>query len=141
LLGGSSGNTIRSSRLLAGLDSVLLRSLRGGAGIQTGVIGLTDRSGASAQVDLSNAQSLSDVLTAINNAGTGIRASISESGLGLVITDTSSGSGTLTIGDRTGQAAAQLGIAYSGNAASVRGANLQRQYVSEATRLDQLDNG
>src|SRR5205814_869387 len=106
-----------------------------------GVVNLTDRSGASASVDLSNAQSLSDVITAINGAGTGIRASISDSGLGLVVTDSSGGSGPLVISDRFGQAAAQLGITYNGNGSSVRGANLQRQYVSEATQLDQLDNG
>ncbi len=65
----ASGNTLTGNTLVAGIDSVLLRNLRGGQGItQLGQISLTDRTGDSATVDLSGAQSLSDVVSAINSA-------------------------------------------------------------------------
>ena len=44
-----------------------LRQLNDGAGVQRGEIHITDRSGASAVIDLRFAQSTDDVLTAINN--------------------------------------------------------------------------
>jgi len=46
---------------------VALELLGGGAGFQRGKIRITDRSGASAEIDLSSARSLDDVLTAIND--------------------------------------------------------------------------
>ena len=141
LLGDAGGSVLRSGRLLGGLDTVLLRSLRGGQGIETGLLQLRDRAGATAQVDMTNAATLADVVDAINSAGTGIRVAVSDSGLGLVATDVSGGSGSLLIKDESGQAAAQLGINYSGTASVVRGPNLQRQYVSESTRLDAFDAG
>jgi len=140
LQSGPSG-TITSSRLLAGLDTVFLRTLNGGAGVATGVVRLTDRTGATTDVDLSNALTLADVVSAINDAGTAITAGISPTGLGIVLTDASNGSGPLVIEDVTGSTAAGLKIAYNGNAASVSSGNLQRQYISENTLLDQIDNG
>ena len=50
--------------------------LNGGNGISRGLIKLTDRSGATATVDLRFATSIDDVLSAINNAGVGIQASV-----------------------------------------------------------------
>ena len=82
LLDGAGGNAVVSGRLLAGLDSVLLRSLNGGRGVATpGSIQLTDRSGGTATVDLSSAETLADVVAAINAAGTTISASVASSGL------------------------------------------------------------
>ncbi|HKD36284.1 MAG TPA: flagellar cap protein FliD N-terminal domain-containing protein, partial [Pirellulales bacterium] len=73
----ASGGAITGSQLLGGLATSLLKDLRGGAGISgLGTLTLTDRSGAAASVDLSHAQSISDVLSAINSAGLGIQATI-----------------------------------------------------------------
>src|SRR5262249_38493969 len=92
----ASGNVLTGKALTGGLDSVLLRNLRGGQGITTpGQISLTDRTGATAVVDLSQAESLDDVLTAINQAATAgnvklkLQASLDANGTGIVVTDTS----------------------------------------------------
>ena len=73
----ASGGTITSAPLLGGLKSSLLRDLNGGQGLGTlGTIQLTDRSGNSATVDLSQAQTVDDVIHDINAAGIGIQASV-----------------------------------------------------------------
>ncbi|MBI5764617.1 MAG: flagellar filament capping protein FliD [Planctomycetes bacterium] len=141
LLTPASGNLITSRRLVSGLNTVFLRSLRGGAGVQAGTIQITDRAGATASVDVSTAQSLSDVIAAINNAGVGVNARVSDNGLGLTITDTTGGVGNLSISDVSGTAAADLQIAINSAANSVDSGNLQRQYVSTNTRLKDLRSG
>jgi flagellar hook-associated protein 2 len=141
LLGAGGANTIESRRLLAGLSTVLLRSLNGGQGIRLGEIRLTDRTGATATVDLSSARDLDEVLSAINGAGPAIRASISASGLGIELRDTSGGSGNLVIADVSGHAAEDLHIVHDGAASAVSSGNLQRQYVSAATWLDEFAGG
>jgi len=141
LLGGSVGGVLDSRRLLAGLNTVLLRSLNGGSGIGAGTIQLTDRSGATAAVDLSGAATLSEVIAAINGAGTAITATITGSGLGIELIDSSGGTGNLVIADLTGTAAADLGIAVSIASQNVVNRNLQRQYISTATLLDDLKVG
>ena len=65
-----------------------LNVLNGGAGVQPGSIRITDRSGKSANVDLSNAYTVDDAVAAINNtSGISVQASIQ--GDHLVLTDTS----------------------------------------------------
>ena len=51
-------------------QSVSLDSLNGGNGFVPGKIKITDRSGATATIDLSTAQTIGDVLNDINNNGT-----------------------------------------------------------------------
>lgn len=137
----ATGNTLTTRRLVGGLDSVLLRTLNGGAGVEPGVISLRDRAGNLAQVDVSGAQSLNDVLEAINAAGIGMTASASANGLGIQITDSSGGTGNLQISDVSGHTARDLGIEVDSAANTHRSANLQRQYVSEATRLSAFREG
>lgn len=141
LLGASSGGTLTSGRLLAGLDSVLLSTLRGGRGVGTGTFTISDGLGATAQIDVTAGQTLAELIDAFNGAGTGIRAALDESGLGITLSDTSAGGGPIKIVDDAGTVAADLGIAFAGSGTTVRSGNLQRRYVSEATRLDQLDSG
>ena len=141
LTAASSGGEIQSRRLLAGLDSVFLRSLNGGRGVGLGEIEIVDRTGASASIDLTGAHSLQDVIDAINSAGVGVSASISDSGLGLVLTDTSGGAGNLVIRDLSGTAAADLRIDVDATVANKASGNLQKQYISAATRLADLNNG
>ena len=137
----ASGNTLTTRRLVGGLDSVLLRALNGGAGVERGVISLRDRAGNLAQVDVSGAQSLHDVLDAINAAGLGITASVASNGLGIQVQDSSGGSGNLQISDISGHTARDLGIEIDSASNTHRGVNLQRQYVSEATRLSAFREG
>lgn len=139
--GPAVGSTLSTRRLIGGLDSVLLRTLNGGAGVERGVLSLRDRAGNTAQVDVTGAQSLSDVLDAINAAGLGITASVSSNGLGIQLQDTSGGTGNLQISDVTGHTARDLGIDVDSASSIVRGNNLQRQYVSGATRLTAFREG
>ena len=57
-------------------QTVRLSSLNGGQGVQRGTIRITDRSGASADIDLTKAVDLDDVLDAINTAGNIIATAI-----------------------------------------------------------------
>jgi flagellar hook-associated protein 2 len=141
LLTAPSGGQINSRRLLAGLSTVLTRSLNGGKGVTLGQIQLTDRAGTSSTVDLSGAQTLADIIAAINAAPTEITASVSSSGLGIELVDSSGGSGSLRIADLSGTTAHDLNIEFDGAAGKVSSGNLQRQYVSGATRLSEFRDG
>jgi flagellar hook-associated protein 2 len=124
---GIAGST--SENTLTGLDLYA----------NVGDIRLTDRSGLTAMVDLSNAQTLAQVIAAINAAPTAISASVSDSGLGIELVDSSGGTGDLVIEDLPGSTtAADLNIAFSGPQEVVASGNLQRQYVSSATLLAAL---
>ena len=56
ILQTGSGGVINGSRLIAGLNSTLISSLKGGAGVALGQMSITDRAGASTAVDLSGAK-------------------------------------------------------------------------------------
>jgi flagellar hook-associated protein 2 len=129
-----------SRKLIGGLQTVLLDSLRGGAGVVTGQVRFTNRAGGSVVIDFAGAATLQDVIDRIHADPTlGLTASINGAGNGLSVRDESEGTGTLTIADVTGRLAADLGIAtstLSGESADfVDGGNLQLRYVSRATRL------
>ncbi|WP_168563739.1 flagellar filament capping protein FliD [Crateriforma spongiae] len=55
-------------------QSASLADLNGGRGVEAGTIRITDRSGASAEIDLSDARTVDDVITAINDADVDVRA-------------------------------------------------------------------
>lgn len=141
----ASDGTITSGRLQSGLGSVSLASLNGGRGLGSlGVLSITDRSGAHADVDLSSAKTLEDVLGAINGSGLAVEADVNASGGGLLLRDTSNlGTGKLTVanGDGTTYTADKLGLAVDAETDRVDGGDLHLQTVSEATRLDALNNG
>ncbi|MDA1013570.1 MAG: flagellar filament capping protein FliD [Planctomycetota bacterium] len=140
----ATGTTLSGKRLIAGLDSVLLRNVRGGQGIdQLGQVSLTDRTGRSATIDLSAADSLDQVIHAINTATDGggtrltLTARIDDRGTGIRIDDTSgSTANNLTIADVGGSTlATQLGIAGDVAATSVKSGSLNRRHVSQSTAL------
>ncbi len=141
----AAGSTIQGTPLLAGLDSVLISSLKGGAGIPLGTINITDRAGHSGPINLSGATSLNDIISAINNNTSGIKvtASINAAGTGLQIVDNSGGTGNLVIGDTSSTTAAALGIAgtFTPTTQTVNGGNLQRKYVSLNTLLSTYNGG
>jgi flagellar hook-associated protein 2 len=137
------GATITGRDVIASINSVLLSSLRGGAGLSLGTVDFTDRSGATATVDFAGAKTVADVLDLINASGIGISASLKESGNGIQITDTSAGTGNLIIADNSSTSAAELGIAgtFSTATATVKGANLQRQWIGVNTLLSTFNGG
>jgi flagellar hook-associated protein 2 len=120
--------------------STRLDTFNGGGGIQRGSIKITDRSGAAATVDLSNAFTIDDVLTAINDA-TGIAVTASTSGGSLVLTDTSGSTSSDLIVEEVGttSTAADLGILQSVTADSLTGSDVY--YLTEDFTLDQLNDG
>lgn len=137
------GATLTGNDVIAGLNTVLLRNLKGGSGLTLGTINIKDRSGADADINLSGAKTVNDVLKTINDAGLGIKASLNPAGNGIQIADTTGGTGSLVIGDVSGTGATDLGIAGTFTTATpaARGANLQLKWVSEATSLSKLNGG
>ncbi|MFH1550365.1 MAG: flagellar filament capping protein FliD [Planctomycetota bacterium] len=119
-----------------------LEVLNGGNGINRGRIRITDRSGASANIDLSTSVTAQDIIDAINaNETIGVTASISSSGSGFTLTDT------------TGQTSSNLIVAEVNNAGvaqslglfdSVASDTLTGQdvlYISDNTPLGMLNDG
>jgi len=141
ILGDSTTDTLTGSRVVAGLNTVLLNSLAGGAGVPDGSIDITDMSGASATVDLSGAETLADVIDSINAAAVAVTASLNSAGTGLVLTDTSGGAGTLSVAEVDSTVAEALGILGSSDTGTLRGENVQLQYISERTLLADLNGG
>ncbi len=132
-----------SRDLMAGLNTVLLSSLNGGAGLETGVISIKTRDGnGPVEVDLTGAQTVQDLVSIINNTVDGVSASVNSVGTGIEINDTTGGSdGSLVISDVSGTLAADLGIKGVADGKSVSGSNLQLQYVSQLTQLEDLNGG
>ena len=81
---------IAGSRVVAELNSKLLKFVNGGAGASAGAggtISITNRGGVATNINLAGVQSVSDILTTINAAGAGVTASLNNAGNGLLITD------------------------------------------------------
>lgn len=142
----ASNGQIVGSQVAAGLNSVLLRNLNGGKGIDTlGQVSLTDRTGQTALIDFTGVQSLGEVLHRIDTAKTStgnrlsLRARVNGAGTGLEISDTSAGTGNLVVADvGTSTLAGQLGIEFNAASSSLDSGSLQLRYVNEATSLDGL---
>lgn len=127
--------------------SIELDALNGGDGVRRGTITITDRTGASADIDLTTAVTIQDLLDTINAEPTiRIKASVTSidvngaTGDRIVIEDTSGGAGSLTIVDKFGGTlAADLGIAASVAADRIDGADVVR--LSLGTPLSFLNDG
>jgi flagellar hook-associated protein 2 len=141
------GTSTAAAKLGLAIDSAA-----GGASDVTGVdtqalnhtgISITNRLNTTTTVDLSAARSVDDVIAIINASAAGVTASLNSAGNGLKLTDTTNGTASnLIIADSSGTAATDLGIATVplGVAAStVEGKNLDFRWVSETTRLDELN--
>jgi len=86
-----------------------LTALRGGAGVDLTSGLVLQNGGQTVFVDLSGAQTLQDVLNAINATDIGVTARINEAGTGIDVISTLSG-GSLKIGENGGTTATDLGI-------------------------------
>lgn len=144
----SSTGTINGNRLLAGLNTTLVRGLNGGSGVGgDGKVFITTRNGNNYDFDFDTTNgSLADLAAAVAAATNGeVRLSLSERGNGLELTDLTGGSGNFFVTGSTGaDTAASLGLSTgaAGVASStVTAGNLQRQYVSRATMLASLNSG
>lgn len=117
-----------------------LDTLNGGNGVRRGIIRITDRSGASADVDLNAAVSVDDVLAAINNTE-GISVVATAHGDKIEIADTTgSTSSNLIVAEKNGGHAAQdLGINKSVATNTLSGNAVYQ--VTGAFALSRLDDG
>ncbi|MFQ5806833.1 MAG: flagellar filament capping protein FliD [Phycisphaerae bacterium] len=136
---------VRGRRIIGGLDSALLSSLNGGRGFEPGRIRI--QVGASYVIlDLSDIETLRGVIERINEAAQaedlGIEAGYDHTGTRLVVSSID-GLAEITISDVAGYGsfAADIGLAQDEPSTRVRSDNLQLQYVSESTRLDDLNSG
>ncbi|MHC4696513.1 MAG: flagellar filament capping protein FliD [Planctomycetota bacterium] len=134
-----------SRSLLAGLNTVLLRSLNGGRGVELGRISIN---GTEIDFDtLPKPQTLQDVVDMINAAmnedpNNPLVASINWAGTGIRLYDESGSVGQIIVNDvNGGSMAADLGIAGTFDGDEANGANLQRQYISRQTLLSDLNLG
>ena len=127
---------VRTGGFVDGSSSV--DDLRGGSGIARGKIRITDRTGASREVDLRFAANTDDVLKAINNTS-GIRVSAKTSGDRIVLTDltgqTTSNLIVEEIGD--GRTAADLGL-NGVNIAAATATGDDINFIGNSTRLSTL---
>jgi flagellar hook-associated protein 2 len=118
--------------------STLLDAFHGGEGIRRGTIRITDREGNTADVDLSNAHTVDDVLNGINSA-TGIEVTASTDDGSIVLRDTS-GSSAFNLSLRISTAATRQRI--SGAGSVVLGTNrCCGVQVTGDFLLDQIDDG
>ncbi|XAL99222.1 flagellar filament capping protein FliD [Phycisphaeraceae bacterium D3-23] len=142
-----SGTTLTFDRGEARLDSqTRLANLNGGAGINRGFIRITDRSGATALVDLTSVVTVDDVIDKINQT-TGANVFAEVDGDRLRVTDASgSTAGDLLITDVGVTATAtSLGLAGNGSTDGVGGddslTGLKINTVGEDTLLASLNDG
>ena len=138
----ASGDTITGGRLIAGLSDTLVSSLNGGRGIDQGSISITDRDNNEYSIDLSAAETLSEIVDAINSAAPTLTASINSARSGIAISDNSGGSENLRITNSGGSTTAtDLGIEFDAAENDLDSGSLSRQTFSEATLLSSLNGG
>jgi flagellar hook-associated protein 2 len=117
-----------------------LSELNGGAGVGRGQFRITDRSGASAVINTSNAVTLDDVVNDINSAtNISVRASIKDNHLVLSDTSGQTASNLIVQDLGNGTSAANLGITANTASSTVTGSNIN--YLSSSTPLAQLNDG
>ncbi len=129
---------------MSGLRDTLISSLKGGAGLGTlGHISITNRNNVTSDVNLSGAETLGDIVTAINSHATGVTASINTARNGIQLTDTTGGTASnFIVADGDGNdTATALGITTNGANTTVNGGGLQRRQISAGTLLSALNGG
>lgn len=144
---GTYTGTANGTRILAGLNTKLVSSLNGRSGLDgtDGDLYFETQDGSDFTINVGGLNDVNDIINTINNdAGNGGRvfASINPEGTGIQIADSSTGVDTFTIyGTNGSDTATALGIAGSFDDGTAAGSNLQLAYISNATLLDDLNNG
>lgn len=99
------------SRNIPNLPGLNVFDLNDGNGIDLGKIKITDRKGNSAEIDLSGARTVQDILDEINlTSEIQVRAEINSAGTGLALIDQSGGTQQFLVEDVDGTTAEDLGI-------------------------------
>ncbi len=116
-----------------------LENLNGGAGIDRGVLLITDRAGNNAEIDLTDVTTLNEVLQRINSNGiAAVTATVD--GDHLVITDFSGQNGTLSVTSALGDTtAADLGIEGAAVGDTLTGGDINS--LGGTTTLASLNDG
>ena len=144
LTGSTSGSSISGDRLLSGLDSPLLSSLKGGAGLgDLGVLAVTNRSGATTNINLSSAETVGDAIRLINSSGAGVTAVLNTSRTGILLRDTTGQSASNLVvadGDAT-NTATKLGLVNNSATNQVNSGAFNLQWVHRNTALSSLNQG
>lgn len=139
----TTGTTLASKTLLAGLNGTLATALSGGRGITDGAISITARSGTVYNFNLNTTGSVTDLLQSISTGTSGaVTARLDSRGTSIILSDTTGQTGQ-NLGV-TGAAATELGIATGPtgvDASSVTGRRLERGYVALSTQLSTLNAG
>jgi flagellar hook-associated protein 2 len=138
------GDTITGRRLVSGLRDTLISSLRGGQGLgNLGEIDITNRDAVVSNVDLSAAETLGEIVAAINDQATGVTAAINSARNGIALTDTTGGTASnLIVADGDGNnSATALDLVANIAASAVNSGTLSRQQVGRATLLSSLNQG
>jgi len=116
-----------------------LEDLNGGAGVARGEILITDKSGDSATIDLTDVTALSEVIERINSESA-ISVTAAADGDHLVITDTSGGGGSLTVANvGSDTTATELGIEGTTAGTAITGSSLFT--IAGTTSLSTLNDG
>ena len=106
-------------------EATLLSSLNGGEGIKPNDIRITDSNGKQTSIDLNatdnEAQSIGDVIDAINASNVGVEARINDTGDGILLTDTALGEETLVVEDISGTLAKDLNLTRSSETIDIDG--------------------
>lgn len=142
--GGNSTATDLGIEVDAAVDTMNGGPARRG-GISLGDIRIGDRDGGpQALIALAGARTLQEVVDRINTGVAGVadvEVELNQAGNGLVVRDLSGGAGNLLVEDVSGSAAADLGIAVDAAVSEHNGGDLDRHYVSRATKLADLNRG
>lgn len=143
IIGEDNGTgSVAGKSVLAGINSRLTSSVRGGQGLTSDELRITLRNGNGVGLSLPIGGSFSDIVSSINDQlGSSGSVKLNDLGTGLIFTDTTGGTGNLII---AGGVAAQLGLATdpAGVASSeVKGSRIGRAYVSLSTKLADLNDG
>ncbi len=137
------GAVATGQRVVGGVDTVLLKTLNGGAGFEAGAIRI-EMGGSTVDVDLSGAETLEDVVQRINaeaeSNGLAFEAGYDRTGTRLTLSSFD-GVTSIAVSDvGEGDFAAATGLSAAAGP-EVRSENLQRQYVNENTLLEDLNGG
>lgn len=137
------GTTLNGDRLISRLKDTLVGNLQSLDGIELGSIEITDRASSTpVAVDLSSAETLGEIIDAINGSAASVTASFNDARNGIIITDESGGNGSLVVTNgASGTAADALGLTVDSAATAIDGGSLGRQAISKATRLEDFNGG
>ena len=135
---------LEGKRVLGGVGTSLVASINGGSGLEGRTeITFADREGDSLTITgLDQFDTIEELITSVESqlklAGVEVTIRLNAEGNGLALEDLSNGAGNLVV---SGTAAEALGIATNTASDTVRGLNIQREYVSASTNLDDLNYG